>query len=40
MMRFAFGASFTARHLTKKLVKATAGKRVAVGAPSAVPAEK
>ena len=40
MMRFAFGASFTARHLAKAMVKATAGKRVAVGAPSAVPAEK
>ncbi len=40
MMRFAFGASFTARHLAKHLVKATAGKRVAVAAPKAVPAEK
>jgi cation diffusion facilitator CzcD-associated flavoprotein CzcO len=40
MMRFAFGASFTARHLTKAMVRATAGKPVAVAAPSAVPAEK
>jgi len=40
MMRFAFGASFTARHLTKAMVKATARKPIAVAAPKAVPAEK
>jgi hypothetical protein len=39
-MRFAFGATFTARHLAKSLVKATAGKRVAVAAPKAVTAEE
>lgn len=40
MMRFAFGSDFTARHLTKRLVKAMAGKPAVVRAPSAVPAEK
>ena len=40
MMRFAFGASFTARHLTKAMVKATARKPIAVAAPKAVPVEK
>jgi thioredoxin reductase len=40
MMRFAFGATFTARHLAKCLVKAMAGKRVAVRTPNAVPAEE
>jgi thioredoxin reductase len=40
LMRFAFGADFAARRITKRLVKAMAGKPAAVGAPSAVPAEK
>jgi cation diffusion facilitator CzcD-associated flavoprotein CzcO len=40
MMRFAFGADFTARHITKGLVKAMAGRPVSVGAAKAVPAEK
>jgi thioredoxin reductase len=40
MMRFAFGADFSARQLTKALAKVMAGKPSVVGAPKAVPAEK
>jgi thioredoxin reductase len=40
LMRFAFGADFAARHITRRLVKAMSRKPAVVGAPSAVPTTK